>query len=112
MEGGRDGGRERWREGEMEGGRDGGRKRWREGYWFNTVCIFTHTHISYVPAAVVVRVQCLHEGESDVNLLCDAEHNVSELEQVIVAIDVALLPSHFQHIVLRIADGGTHRAYY
>ena len=96
----------------MEGGRDGGRERWREGYRFNTVCtcIFTHTHISYVPAAVVVRVQCLHEGESDVILLCDAVHNVSELEQVIVAIDVALLPGHFQHIVLRIADGRTHRA--
>ena len=31
LEGGREGGRERWREGEMEGGRKGGRERWREG---------------------------------------------------------------------------------
>ena len=30
MEGGRDGGRKRWREEGMEGGMDGGRKRWRE----------------------------------------------------------------------------------
>jgi len=31
MEGGRNGGREEWREGGMEGGRNGGREEWREG---------------------------------------------------------------------------------
>ncbi len=41
MERGRDGERERWREGEMERGRDGERERQRERYTHTPMCNFS-----------------------------------------------------------------------
>ena len=62
-----------------------------------------HTHISHIPALVLLRILLLHERQHNILLLADGVDDVTELDQLIVAIDVALLPRNLQHIVIKVA---------
>ena len=64
------------------------------------------THIRDVSRIVQVGVHPLHEGQLDVLLLAEAAHNVCELNELTAAMDIILLSSHLQHIVIDVTAVG------
>ena len=64
------------------------------------------THIRDVSRIVQVGVHFLHKGQLNVLLLAKAAHNVRELNELTAAMDVVLLPSHLQHIVIDVTAVG------
>ena len=58
------------------------------------------THIRDISRFVQLRVHFFHQSQLNVLLLAKAVYNVRELNEFAVAMNIVLLSSNFQHIVI------------